>query len=197
LTKVKAPATKHRDGWTMKILMLYGTTEGQTRKIVEFVAQRLTNTGHVVTVMDAMTAPAKLDPRNFDAAILAASVHIGRFQPRVVEFAHRHRDALNDMNSMFLAVSLSAAGTEPEDQQGLTECIERFKRETGWRRFHLHHVAGAFRFTQYDFFKTWAMRYIAWRKNMKTASGQNLEMTDWQALAQLIDDWSGGSATQK
>ena len=43
----------------MKILILYGTTEGQTRKISQFLKAEAAKEGHEVTINDAsMNAPA-------------------------------------------------------------------------------------------------------------------------------------------
>jgi hypothetical protein len=55
----------------MKILIVYGTTEGQTAKIVEFVAKRLRFAGDDVTVLEAASAGV-IDVTGFEGAILAA-----------------------------------------------------------------------------------------------------------------------------
>ena len=47
----------------MKILLLYGTTEGQTRKVSEFVANKLRSYGDVVTMLDATALPASVAAR--------------------------------------------------------------------------------------------------------------------------------------
>jgi len=64
----------------MKILLLYGTTEGQTRKIAEFVAKRLRDIGDTVTLVDATGDTTLVDLRAHDAAIVAASLHVGQYQ---------------------------------------------------------------------------------------------------------------------
>ena len=171
----------------MKVLILYGTTEGQTRKIAEFVDARFRQRGDLVMLTEAADAPGDLQPDDYDAAILAASLHAGIYQEPLVGFARTHHARLNQMPSMFLSVSLSAAGHDPDDLKGMTECAERFKQETGWTPTEVNHVAGAFRFTEYDFFKRWVMRLIAWEKGVKIGSSQELELTDWDALAKIAD----------
>jgi hypothetical protein len=50
----------------------------------------------------------------------------------------------------------------------------------------VHHIAGAFRFAEYDFFKRWAMRLIAWEKGIERESvGSDLELTDWPAVEKI------------
>lgn len=171
----------------MKILVLYGTTEGQTRKIADFVTTKLKDRGDVVAMIDATDVPADFVPEDYDAAILAGSLHAGLYQKPLAYFAHKHHEALNKMPTAFLSVSLSAAGKDPEDLKGMTVCADLLLKDTGWKPSEVHHVAGAFRFTEYDFFKRWMMKVIAWERGMKTAGVIELELTDWDALAKLID----------
>lgn len=170
----------------MNILILYGTTEGQTAKIVEFVAKRLRFAGDEVTVLEAASAGV-VDVSVFDAAILAASVHVGMYQRSVVEFARTHADWLMRTPSAFLSVSLAAASSDSEELKSLDTITEGFRAHTGWTNADIHHVAGAFRFTGYDFFKGWMMRVVAWEKGVKATPGQDLELTDWHALGATVD----------
>jgi menaquinone-dependent protoporphyrinogen oxidase len=171
----------------MRIVILYGTTEGQTAKIARYLADRIRAGGAGVTVTNAVEAPADLDLTAFDAAIIAASLHTGRYQAAVEQFAHEHSQQLNGMLSAFVSVSLSAAGEDEDDVQGLARCVQEFERLTGWVPRRLHHAAGAFRYTQYDFFKRWAMKYIAWRKGGPMDTSRDYELTDWDALDQFVD----------
>jgi menaquinone-dependent protoporphyrinogen oxidase len=171
----------------MTCLILYGTTEGHTRKIATFMRDRLSAAGHVVTLVDAVEAPADLDPLRFDRVIVAASVHTGRYQAAVEDWVHRHAAALADAGAVFVSVSLSAAGHDEDDARALAQCTDEFERRTEWIPAEVHHAAGAFRYTQYDFFKQWALKYIAWRRGAPTDATQDYELTDWHALEQFAD----------
>ena len=152
----------------MKILLVYGTTEGQTRKIASFAADRLSSRGHTVVLVDASDPPSALDVGRFDGALIAASLHVGRYQSSVVHFVRQHSAALDAVPNAFISVSLSAASDEPDDTRGLQTCIAEFLDQTGWTPWSVHHVAGAFRYTAYDFLKRWAMKYIAYRNGGPT-----------------------------
>jgi menaquinone-dependent protoporphyrinogen oxidase len=175
----------------MRIVIVYGTTEGQTRKVATFVGDRLEQAGHTVELLDASTLPQDFDLPGFDRAILAASLHAGRYQAPVEHFATRNSRMLNTIPTAFLSVSLAAAGDSEEDKRGLAECLERFLATTGVRPVVVEHVAGAFRYTEYDFLKRWAMKYIAWRKGQPTDTGRDYEYTDWDALARFAEAFAG------
>jgi len=179
----------------MRVLIVFGTTEGQTGKIAAFVAARLKARVHEALLANAGVDAAIPDPMKFDAVLVAASLHVGRYQSAVIEFVRRHRAAIVARRNTFLSVSLAAAGHDPEDRVGLDQCIATFVRESGWTPERIHHAAGAFRYTEYDFFKRWAMKYIAYRKGAPTDTSRDYELTDWDELARFAETFiSEGTA---
>ena len=167
----------------MRVLIVYGTTEGHTRDLCAFMARVLTQSGYEADVKDAASADK---PSAYDAVIIAASLHVGNYQSAVVEFARRHHEALNMIPSAFISVSLSAAGVNPDDWEGLEQCVARFLQETMWRPKAVHHAAGAIRNSQYDFFKRLAIQYIARQHGKKTVRSQDYDLTDYPALEHFV-----------
>jgi menaquinone-dependent protoporphyrinogen oxidase len=172
----------------MKILILYATTEGQTLKVARRVFDRLVATGHAAQLIAAADA-GDLSPDGFDAAILAGSVHAGRYQTPLVDWARSHAHDLAALPTLFLSVSLSAAGDDADDWEGLRNCVRAFAAETGWTPGRVEHVAGAFRFREYDFFRYWAMRWIASARDEAVRPGRDKEYTDWAKLDAAVDGW--------
>lgn len=171
----------------MKILVLYGTTEGQTRKICGFIAERLRSKGDLVTLADAAAPIERIDLADYRGAIVAASIHVGQYQSTVVDFARANHARLKQIPSAFVSVSLSTANSDSEELESLATITKNFKAYTGWTNAEVHHVAGAIRVTEYDFFKRWTMKLIAWEKKLKLKPGKDLELTDWAALAATVD----------
>ena len=178
----------------MKILILYGTTEGQTRKIAGFLAKHLTDHLHEPLLVEAGEVPANLDLHGFGAILVAASLHLGRFQPSVVHFVKQHVALIDAKPNAFIAVSLAVLSDDPEDAQGLDHCVETFMHETNWSPGRIHHEAGAFLYTTYDFFKRWAMKYIAYRRGAPSDTSRDYEFTDWTGLAEFADDFAAAAA---
>jgi len=171
----------------MKLLLVYGTTEGHTQKVASFVADELTQQGHQAQLVDGIDETAVVDPHQFDAVIIAGSVHAGRYQSSIAHFVSKHLTAINARANAFLSVSLAAATDDEDDVRGLKQCVTRFIQQTGWTPQRIHHVAGAFRYTAYDFMKRWAMKYIAYRKGGPTDTTRDHELTDWADLARFLD----------
>lgn len=170
----------------MRVLICYGTTEGQTRKIAEFIGDLVTRGGHEAVLCDATTVGA-VEASRADAAILAASIHIGRYQAALVHRARDWHERLNAIPSAFVSVSLSAASADPHERAEVDEIAQKMLHETGWRPGATLHAAGALRFTQYDFFKRWAMKLIALQHRQPIDTRSDQEYTDWAELGRFVE----------
>lgn len=171
----------------MRVLVLYGSTEGQTRKICRFCMDRLIAAGHTVEERPADGMPELPD---FDAALVAGSVHLGKLQSDLSRTVALGAERLNAVPSLLLVVSLAIAGDAPEDRAALDRITETFCRDTRFDPGAIHHVAGAFRFTRYGFFRSLAMRWIAMRKGQEVDPRADREYTDWADVARILDGWS-------
>lgn len=177
----------------MKLLIVYATTDGQTAKIAKRLLQMAHDLGHTVA-LERADGDDPVTPEGFDAAILAGSVHAGRYQEPLVRYARENSSALAAIPSLFLSVSLTAAGKDEEEWDELRACAERFSSETGWTPGRVEHVAGAYRFADYGFFTYWAMRWIARNKGDEVAPKENREFTDWEALETLASEWTAAAS---
>jgi menaquinone-dependent protoporphyrinogen oxidase len=177
----------------MPILILFATTEGQTEKIARFATEHLQKGGQTVDLIP-LAETRSVDLARYDRVILMASVHAGRYQAVFTDFVTTHRAALALLPTLFLSVSLSAASADSEDRDGIAACVDKMIADTGWTPGEVRHVAGAFRFTQYDFLKSWAMRWIAAKKDPQAGKGGDTEYTDWDALCRILDIWTRPTA---
>jgi menaquinone-dependent protoporphyrinogen oxidase len=163
-----------------KLLIVYGTGEGHTRKVAERIAACARDHGHLAYVHDAALRPP-LEP-GCGAVIVAASVHQARHQPWVAAFAWEHRDALRRLPTAFFSVSMTAAFPGESHRAEAMRYVHEFVRETGWRPGRVHLVAGALLYTRYDFLKRTVARLIAREHNAATDTSRDVEYTDWAQL---------------
>lgn len=81
---------------------------------------------------------------------------------------------------------MSAAGENPDDWEGLEQCLARFEHETLWRPRAVHHAAGAILYSQYGFFKRLALKYIAAKRGQQTETSRDYDLTDYEALTSFV-----------
>src|SRR5690242_2663548 len=89
-----------------RVLMLYGSTDGHTRKIATAVAETLRAERCDVAVVDAAEVTPDVRPDRFDAVLIAASVHAGGHQRAVRRWVRAYASQLNRMPTAFLSVCL-------------------------------------------------------------------------------------------
>lgn len=170
----------------MKLLIIYGTTEGQTRKICEFLQKEAQNKGLTVTLADASQSEAVPSPKGYEAVIVAASVHMGEYQSSIEHYVRENHKLLNLVPGLFLSVSLTAATDEPESWKELKKITEDFMSKTEWQPAFIEQVAGALLYTKYNFFKKFIMRLIAKKSSGDTDTSQDFEYTDWDQVRRAL-----------
>ena len=89
------------------LLIIYGTTEGQTRKIAARMAERAQELGYEANLVDATeldeSADLYPDLGAADAIVVAASVHQGVYQTSVLHFIKSHWELLLNKSSAFVS----------------------------------------------------------------------------------------------
>ncbi len=175
----------------MKLLIAYASTEGHTRKIARHIADRLVEHGHGVELLPLGDAE-DLDPRRFDRAILAASLHVGHYQHALTAFVTAHRDWLATHPALFLSVSLAAAGHDAEDWRALDQIMADLTEATGWTPDRVIQVAGAYTPSRYDLVRRLIMRRIVAKKDPGIDPAADKVYTDWAVLDAGVEDWLAG-----
>lgn len=169
----------------MNVLIVYGTTDGQTRKIAEWTARRVRELGREVELRDSASPGSDADLTTLDAFIIAASVHRKRHQDTVINFAIAHHELLNTRPSAFISVSLAAV-LEDEKKEA-QEYVDHFVSATGWQPRMTLLLGGALRFTEYDYFQEQIVKFIVMKRGGAPSTGRDHEFTDWKALANFVD----------
>ena len=179
------------------VAILYATREGQTKRIARHIAGVMGTRGFDVDVKNVRDASGSVDLNRYAAAILAASVHVGKHEREMVKFVKDHRVELERLPSAFLSVTLSEAGAEkldatPEERvrhsAGVREVMEKFFNDTGWRPQRLKPIAGALRYSKYNPLVRFVMKRIARKVGAGTDTSRDYEYTDWVSLDRFVDE---------
>ena len=170
----------------MRILIVYATIEGQTRKIVGHLEALLTGKGHAVSLINSTSVEVAPGADEFDAVIVAAPVHIGAFPAPLRRFVKTNAETLMARPGVFVSVSLTAASTDKSEIQEIADIVSGFSKETNWWPVSVHHAAGALKYTEYDFFRRWMLKRIAGKEGGPVDTTRDHEFTDWNALDAFV-----------
>lgn len=174
----------------MRILILFATIEGHTRKIVEHISSALEKAGHDVHAINATQEDAVPAADAFDASIIAAPVHIGTFPAPIRRLVKTNAETLMARPGAFISVSLAAASSERGELDEVADYVEEFSKETGWWPVSIHNAAGALKYTEYDFFRRWMLKRIAGKEGGPTDTSKDYEFTDWDALDRFVVEFA-------
>ncbi len=169
----------------MNVLIVYGTTEGQTRKIAEWTATHIREIGHKAELRDSASPKPDSDLATFDAYIVAGSVHQERHQDTITNFAIAHHELLNEKAAAFISVSLSAALEDERNEA--QKYVDSFVSVTRWKPRMTLLLGGALRFTDYDYFQEQIVKFIVLKRGETASAERDHEFTDWNALSKFVD----------
>jgi menaquinone-dependent protoporphyrinogen oxidase len=178
-----------------KVLIVYGTTEGQTAKIAQHIGDAGRRLGHDVSVRLAADIGDE-DLGAFDAVIVGGSLHEGRYQRSVRGFVDRHKASLASRPSAFFAVSLAAASQDPDERAEARRIATEFASRAGWAPKQIASFAGALKYTQYSWLKRTLMKYIAAKEGGDVDTSRDFEYTDWDEVTRFAEGFFGDLAPQ-
>jgi menaquinone-dependent protoporphyrinogen oxidase len=167
-------------------LVVYTSTHGHTGKIAAHIASRLGEAGHryVLTGWPARTDPC---PHDYDAVVVGASIHRGRHQDEISDWARHHAVALNTVPSAFFSVCLAAADEDPASRAAAHEFLEDFEDRTGWLPRLRTTFAGALQYREYGVPMRIAMRALMHRGGHPSDTSRDYDLTDWDAVDAFAD----------
>ena len=172
----------------MRVLVLYATSHGHTRKVARCVMEALAQTGCSVELL-AISDADVVDFDNYDGVALAAAVHGNRYPSELSDFINRNSVPLTKIPTLFISASLTAAGHDAEDWLGLERVEKNLKDATGWKPSRTEQIAGAYQPSGYDIFTRFIMRRIITEKDPELDPDVDHEYTDWDSLDQAIREW--------
>lgn len=167
-----------------RILIVYGSTYGQTERVAYRIAARLSDAGHAVDVYRGDQLPNSLSVADYGGFLVAASVLMGHHQRYVRDFVRRHADRLNEVPSAFVSVCGAASG-DPVRAEGY---VATLLRETGWKPAVTRSFTGAVAYTRYGWLVRWFLKAISRRKGQPTDTSRDWDFTEWTEVERFADD---------
>lgn len=172
-----------------RVLIVYGTTEGQTEKIANVLADTLRLSGVSTSVIRAGAGDAAV--QDHDGVIVAASVHAGRYQKPVIKWVRDHAREFGNRPTAFVSVCLGVLQKDdPKVARHLDAIVQGFCDATGWRPGIVTQVAGALLYTHYGVLTRWIMKGIVARAGGDTDTSRDYDYTDWAQVRAIADEFA-------
>ena len=169
-----------------RVLILYASHFGQTRKIAYRLADRLRDGHHEVDVVNIRDGVRALPPpEDYDVVVLGSRVEIGRHASDLIAWMRAHLDALREMPTAVFSVSAAAArsgaGVDPSGY------LETMFEQLSWHPTCAVALAGALPYRKYGLILRLVMKRIARSAGHTTDTSRNHELTSWPAVDRFAD----------
>jgi menaquinone-dependent protoporphyrinogen oxidase len=166
------------------ILILYSTTDGQTRRIGERIQALLAAQQHDITLHNLLEADRQLGAAGlapFDKVVIGASIRYGKHQPAVFDFVNRHTAMLAVKPGAFFTVNV-VARKPAKNAPDTNPYMKKFLSQVPWQPATLGVFAGKINYPIYSFGDRQVIRFIMWMTNGPTRADAVVEFTDWQLV---------------
>ena len=163
-----------------RILLSYSTTDGQTLRICQKLAQVLQGHGHETTVAP-IDDIRDLEQGDFDKIVVGASIRYGKHRPQVYEFIARNLQVLEKLPSAFFTVNVVARKPD-KDTPETNPYLKKFLIKSRWQPDVLGVFAGKINYPIYGFWDRQIIRFIMWITHGPTDPAAIVDFTDWNKV---------------
>lgn len=175
----------NRDIGVPRILIIYATADGHTRKICERMQERLRSNGAQVTLIEVADA-GLVDPSRYDCIAIGGSVRYGKHDARLLEFMLHNEGLLKEKHSAFFSVNLVARKPEKRTIEG-NVYVRKFLQALPYRPDQVEIIAGKLEYPNYGFLDRLMIRLIMKMTGGPTDPKTVVDYTDWDGVDRFAD----------
>ena len=162
----------------IKTLIIYSTTDGQTVKICNKLAENsFNNNVKLCSLKDIKTEDLSI----YNKIIIGASIRYGKHNPLVLEFVRNNLNILNNVKTAFFSVNVVARKKE-KNTPSTNPYVKKFIKQTNWKPTNIGVFAGKVDYPSYKFFDKYIIRFIMWLTKGPTDISKSYEFTNWDEV---------------
>ena len=171
----------------MKSLIIYSSTDGQTKKICEVIRENFNNKEFVeiLPLEDAF----HLNINNYDQIIVGASIRYGNYKSNLFKFIKYNIKILETKKNAFFSVNVVARKNE-KNTPDTNPYIKKFLKKTNWRPKKIEVFAGKVDYPNYNLFNKLVIRLIMFITKGPTDISHSYEFTDWAKVKKFSKELS-------
>lgn len=162
-----------------RVLVIYGTSYGQTEKIAVRIAAGLQRRGFSIELVNAATNRPSLPLEQYAGVVVGSSIIARGHQPAIKDFIRDHVATLNRVPSAFFQVSASAGSGSAHARMAAQQILDDFVAQQGWTPILSASLAGAINYTRYNLLLKWYMKKASAKNGGSTDTSRDHEYTDW------------------
>jgi menaquinone-dependent protoporphyrinogen oxidase len=172
-----------------RILVLFSSYDGQTRRIAERIALGFTGAGHRATCcsIHESEGPARID--RYDAVVVGSAIRFGKHASALDRRLRGNAAALSSRPNAFFSVCLSIAGPRPRPDL-VEKANAGFFARAGWIPARVESFSGALPYRRYHPLVRLVMRFIVGQAGGDTDTSRDYEYTDWGAVDRFAADFA-------
>jgi menaquinone-dependent protoporphyrinogen oxidase len=175
-------------GIRMKVIVLYGSFDGQSRDIAYRIAEVIGRGGHQVQVVPAQAKGIHDRIEAADAVIVGGAVRYGHHQKALERAVRDNYVAIVERPNAFFSVCMSAAGPHAKPATAWSY-VDDFITRTGWQPGSIVSFAGALKWSRYGPLMKLMMRFIVGMNGGDTDTSRDHEYTDWNAVERFAAEF--------
>lgn len=160
--------------------IVYSTTDGQTKKITEFLLARLNKEDSRVSLFNISDFSENI--LNFDVLVIGASIRYGKHSEQIMKFINDHQAELEKIHTAFFSVNLVARKSD-KDRAETNPYVIKFLASINWKPDAVDVFAGCLDYSKYGFFDRLMIRAIMLFTHGPTSTKEPIEYTDWNRVS--------------
>lgn len=159
--------------------IVYSTTDGQTLKICERIAEYLENSGFKTDVIEISSFNKTIS--DYSKLIIGASIRYGKHNKKVTEFIQKHKNELEQIDTAFFSVNLVARKSDKNTFDS-NPYVRKFFNRLDWKPKIIDVFAGQLDYGSYSFVDRFMIKLIMKMTKGPTKSDKPIEYTDWDRV---------------
>ena len=160
-----------------KILVIYSSTDGHTKKICLRLQQIVEDQNHQVTLVSVNDVNT-IDLNAFDKIVIGASIRYGKHSRKIYEFIKENQHVLDSKSNAFFSVNVVARKPE-KNKPGTNPYLQKFLKQISLEPKELAVFAGKIEYQKYKFWDRFMIRLIMGMTKGPTDPKTNIEFTNW------------------
>lgn len=174
--------------------IVYSTTDGQTKKIAEFLLARLNKENLRVSLFNISDFSENI--LNFDVLVIGASIRYGKHSEQIMKFINDHQAELEKIHTAFFSVNLVARKSD-KNQPDTNPYVIKFMDSLTWQPDLVDVFAGCLDYSKYGFFDRLMIKAIMKFTNGPTSTKEPIEYTDWERVSSFGEEVTKLNRTEK